>query len=325
MAAALVVAGCAALVGLARMVGAPDAVPSSIVGFGALGLAALLPVAAWGRSWGRRVPNREPARFAAEQLLAGVFAAAALFVLIRLLRGRVTAEAIDRWLFPLFPIDPQALLYLSSMLVVQLALCWTAAAVVAVAALRWRITWRRPGTGLLAMVLWIAPALALAVLPSDRQPLPIQALVGYAAGVALFGVLAESIRRSYRRTTQAMRLILVFAALLLPTFAAYPMAAVLSDRASRTLIEREYAPATAQHSRAPAPPAGTGARRNRPHPQSSRLGVGAAGDGDRAEPGGVSDLEPDEPRTRAGDVRGRALRRGPADREPLRAEPAGVS
>ena len=248
VAAALVVAGCAALVGLARMVGAPDAVPSSIVGFGALGLAALLPVAAWGRSWGRRVPNREPARFAAEQLLAGVFAAATLFVLIRLLRGRVTAEAIDRWLFPLFPIDPQALLYLSSMLVVQLALCWTAAAVVAVAALRWRITWRRPGTGLLAMVLWIAPALALAVLPSDRQPLPIQALVGYAAGVALFGVLAESIRRSYRRTTQAMRLILVFAAVLLPTFAAYPMAAVLSDRASRTLIEREYAPATAQHS-----------------------------------------------------------------------------
>ena len=248
VAAALVVAGCAALVGLARMVDAPDAVPSSIVGFGALGLAALLPGAAWGRSWGRRVPNQEPLRFAAEQLLAGVSAAAALFVLIRLLRERVTAEAIDRWQFPLFPIDPQALLYLSSMLVVQLALCWTAAAVVAVAALRWRITWRRPGTGLLAMVLWIAPALALAVLPAGWQPLPVEALVGCAAGVALFGVLAESIRRSYRRTTQAMRLILMFAALLLPTFAAYPMAAVLSDRASRTLIEREYAPATAQHS-----------------------------------------------------------------------------
>jgi signal transduction histidine kinase len=247
-AGALVVAGSGALVGLARLAGAPPAVVSAIVSLGALALAALWPVSAWGRSWGRRLPQREPVRFVVEQLLAGAIAAATLFALVLMLRARITSEAIDRWQFPLFPIDVEALLYLSALLVVQIALCWTAAAVLALAALRWRVTWRRPGHGFLAMVLWIAPAFALAALPDRLQPMPLQTLAGVAVGLALFGVLAESVRRAYRRTTQAMRMILVFAALLLPTYAAYPMAAVLSDRASRRLIEREYAPATAQHS-----------------------------------------------------------------------------
>jgi HAMP domain-containing protein len=247
-AAALVVAGGGALAGVARLAGAPPALVSAIVGFGALGLAALLPVSAWGRSWGRRLPRLEPVRFVVEQLAAGALASAALFGLVQLLRARITADAIDQWQFPLFPVDAAALLYLSAILVVQLALCWTAAAVLALAAVRWRVTWRRPGHGFVAMVLWTAPALALAALPDPFQPVPIQALAGIAAALALFGVLAESVRRAYRRTTQAVRLILVSAALLLPTYAAYPIAAVLSDRASRQLIEREYAPATAQHS-----------------------------------------------------------------------------
>jgi signal transduction histidine kinase len=247
-AAALVIAGCASLVGLARLASAPPALGGAIVGLGALGLAALVPIPAWGRSWGRRLPQREPVRFVVEQLVAGAIAAATLLGLIAMLRARITAEAIDKWQFPLFPIDPQALLYLGALLVAQLALCWTAAAVLALAALRWRVTWRRPGHGFLAMLLWTAPAFALAVLPEWLQPLPIRAIAGIAVALALFGVLAESARRAYRRTTQAVRMILLFAALLLPTYAAYPMAAVLSDRASRRLIEREYAPATAQHS-----------------------------------------------------------------------------
>ena len=247
-AGATLVAGCAALAGLARLIDAPDALTMCIVALGALGLAALLPVSAWGRSWQRRIPRREPGRFIVEQLLAGAIAAGAIYALIQILRARITAAAIDKWQFPLFPIDLEALLYLSGILVIQLALCWVAAAVLSIAALRWRVTWRRPGTGLLAMVLWIVPVLALALIPRHVQPLSLEALVSTALALALFGVLAESIRRTYRRTTQAMRLILAFAALLLPALAAYPMAVVLADRAARTLIEREYAPATAQHS-----------------------------------------------------------------------------
>jgi signal transduction histidine kinase len=244
----MLAAGCAALIGLASLVDAPDALTMGIIALGALGLAALLPVSAWGRSWRRRVPQRQPGRFVVEQLLAGGIAAAAVYALIQILGARITAATIDKWQFPLFPIDPEALLYLSGLLIVQLALCWTAAAVLAVAALRWRVTWRRPGTALVAMALWAGLMLALAMVPRRVQPIGLDALVSTAVGVALFGVLAESIRRTYRRTTQAMRLILVFAALLLPTFAAFPMAAVMGDRAARTLIEDEYAPATAHHS-----------------------------------------------------------------------------
>ena len=44
-----------------------------------------------------------------------------------------------------------------------------------------------------------------------------------------------------------MRLVLTFAALLLPPLALYPMAASTADRTARALVEHEYAPATARH------------------------------------------------------------------------------
>ena len=57
-AVALLAGGCAALVGVLRLAGAPGPVEGAVIGLGALGFAALLPVSAWGRAWGRLFPQR---------------------------------------------------------------------------------------------------------------------------------------------------------------------------------------------------------------------------------------------------------------------------
>ena len=63
-----------------------------------------------------------------------------------------------------------------------------------------------------------------------------------------FSLVATWLRRYYRRSTQSMRLLLGFAALLSPFAAVYPMTAVLVERTTRSVIERDYAPLTAGQS-----------------------------------------------------------------------------
>ena len=82
--------------------------------------------------------------------------------------------------------------------------------------LDWKRRLRATALSTNAPSMLVTPALALAILPERLQPLPIQAIAGIAVGLALFGVLAESARRAYRRTTQAVRMLLLLAALLLP-------------------------------------------------------------------------------------------------------------
>ena len=84
----------------------------------------------------------------------------------------------------------------------------------------------------------------------DRlQPLPAAPLLVAAASAALFGLGSTGLRRYYRQTTQATRLMLTFGALLAPAFAWYPTASFYVDATARTLIETQYAPATAGHNR----------------------------------------------------------------------------
>ncbi|HUF46157.1 MAG TPA: HAMP domain-containing sensor histidine kinase, partial [Vicinamibacterales bacterium] len=58
-----------------------------------------------------------------------------------------------------------------------------------------------------------------------------------------FGALAGVLRRWYRHTTHAMRLVLLFGALAGPPLINYPLTAAAADGAARQLIETEFAPA----------------------------------------------------------------------------------
>ena len=243
-AACLVAIAGVALLGLARLLNLSAGWTRLIVSLAGLTAVALFPVSAWWRRWPQRVPQRAPVSFLLEHLAGGTFLAGAMLLLIRVLRGRITPASLERWQFPLLPIDPPALLDLSSLLIVEVAVFWAAGSVVAVLASRWKLTWRH-AIGWAALALWIAPTIAVlsgpVVAPAAERIAAVVAL----ALIAMFGLFSVAVRHAYRHTTQAMRLILVFAALALPVTAAYPLGAASADRATRELIENEYAPATA--------------------------------------------------------------------------------
>ena len=140
-----------------------------VVSLTALAMVSLFPVSAWWRRWPQRLPYRAPARFIIEQLAAGIVLASAVLIVARVLRDRITPASLARWQFPVLPLDPSALLDLSSLLVVQIAVFWAAGATVALLASRWKLAWRH-AIGWAALALWIAPTIALAAAPALAPP-----------------------------------------------------------------------------------------------------------------------------------------------------------
>ncbi len=91
-----------------------------------------------------------------------------------------------------------------------------------------------------------------------------------------FALLATWLRRYYRHATQSMRLVLGFAALLAPFVAVYPMTAVLVERTTRTVIERDYAPQTAGQSEDIRAMSARNAGSDRPNVEPAGPGAAAA-------------------------------------------------
>jgi signal transduction histidine kinase len=248
-ATALLAVSVAALIALARVVVAPAGVIAATVALGAAGAAALIPVSAWWRSWPRRLPAVDAARFVAEHLAAGIGVAAAIAAIAAILRRGIAPAALGQWQLPLMPMDAGAFLDLGTLVVLQIAIGWAVAAVLGVLAMRWHLHWRR-ALALAAAVLWMAPSIATAVMlwPADASGRALLLAGIPAAGTAMiFAMVGAPLRRYYRRTSQAMRLVLLFAALVLPPLAIYPMAAASADDTARHLIEQVYGPAMAMH------------------------------------------------------------------------------
>ena len=237
----------AALILLARVLSAPIGFEHTVVGMTALGVAFLLPVTWWWRSGRRRFAAREPIRFALEQLAGGIAFAATLWGISSGLEARLGSTSLDRWRSPLFPFELDNILSLAGALLLQTALCWSAAAILAWLASRWRLSWRSAGSGVVAVALWLLPAAALTIVLDRREPAPLAGFITTATAATLFALLAMSLRRYYRHTTQAMRLMLAFAAIVLPVAALYPIAAFHAEARARHLIETEYMPATLTH------------------------------------------------------------------------------
>jgi signal transduction histidine kinase len=239
--AGLALLGAAGFLGIAALLDAGDEVTSLIVGAAAFAVACTIALAAWWRRWPRRMPSHAPIRFGVEQLLAGLALAGLLRLLARALADVTDPAMLSRWHLPIFSTDATALAALAGSLLIQIAIGWTAASVLALVAMRWNLGWRR-ASGWIAAALWLLPAIALLAAP---PPVPVLA-AGAAAGAAvIFGLFSAALRHAYRHASQAARLLLFFGGLLLPIVAAYPLAAHSRERAVRRLIEQDYGPATA--------------------------------------------------------------------------------
>ncbi len=243
---ALLLGATLGLIGLARLVDARAETVRLLWSLGALALAAVVPVSAWWRRWPRHLADAAPVRFLTEQALAGI-ALAGLVVLVTNLLGRLIDPAVQtRWQWPMIAADASSWAGVGTTLFVELALGWTAATLLALVAFRWRLVWRR-SLGWLALGIWVAPTAVLAALPEPDVPWP--AVTG-AGAAAAFGLFASDVRHAYRHTSQAAKLLMLFAALLLPAGAAYPLAFHSRERAIRSVIANEYAPATVNAQRA---------------------------------------------------------------------------
>jgi signal transduction histidine kinase len=244
--AALAILAAGGLSGIAALLDAGPEAATLVLGAALFALATAVALAAWWRRWPHRLPTQSPLRFAAEQLLAGLILAGLLRALARLLVDMTDPERLARGQLPIFSTDAAALAALGGALLIQIALGWTAASVLALVATRWKLGWRRT-TGWLAVALWLAPSVALlAISPA----LPVLPAIVAAGTPAVFGLFAGTLRHAYRHASQAARLLLLFGGLLLPIVAAYPLAAYARERAIRHLVERDYGPSTATAQRA---------------------------------------------------------------------------
>ena len=239
---ALFVASTTALIWLAERAGLPDVwrhLPRALM---TLAAAAVIAGGAWWRPVpsARRHHGMSPA-WILEQLAGGIVLAGTLALMAWLWRDRLNPTSIEKWQLPVLASDVVSIAALAAVLIAQVALSWTAAGTLGMLAARWGLSWRRT-RGWIAAVIWAAPS---ALLPRWLdEPVP-AAAAAVVVTAAVFGLVANAVRRQYHTSSEARRLVYRFAALIVPILAAYPLAAGSADRATRALIERDYGPATA--------------------------------------------------------------------------------
>jgi nitrogen fixation/metabolism regulation signal transduction histidine kinase len=206
-------------------------------------LAVVGPVAFWCRARPERRPGTGAARFWIEQALGGAILLAGVMATQWLWRSRITPETIDQWHVPVLPSSVATSVALTSLLLVQIAMAWTTAAAIAMLAARWRVSWRSARSWTAALI-WLLPSAVALVMSPDAGPRAQAGAAIVAASTILFGLIATGLRRHYRHTSEAQRLVLQFLALIAPVLAVYPLASSQADRATREVIARDYAPAT---------------------------------------------------------------------------------
>ncbi|MEO7191532.1 MAG: HAMP domain-containing sensor histidine kinase [Vicinamibacterales bacterium] len=243
-ASALVVVTALAADALLQWVGASDRAHLVMAPAALLALVVIVAGGWWWRAARRRRPAASVVRFIAEQLAGGVALAAAVEAIARLLAAEITPRALDKWEFVLLPFDVDGLVFLGHLLMAELALAWAGALVLATCAGRWRT---HTPTRLMALSLWLVPSVILLLVPTTRaHAIGSACLTVIVAGCA-FALAAPRLRRYYHHTTESMRLLLALLALLAPLVAIYSIESVTADRTVRSVIEHDYAPATARH------------------------------------------------------------------------------
>ncbi len=191
----------------------------------------------------RAVPAAHPVRWALEHLAGGTVVGAGLIAMSMIWRDRINPTSVENWQLPAFATDLTSIAGLCAVLLAQVALSWTVAGTLGTLAARWEVTGGRlRDWG--AVALWTLPSVSLAWTPDLPAALPFPSAIAVPLSSAAFGVLSLPLRRQYRATSEARRLVFRFVALVVPILVVYPLAAASADQATRAIIENTYAPAT---------------------------------------------------------------------------------
>ena len=196
---------------------------------------------------GRTSPAAAPLRFFAAQIVTGTAAALLLVLFERLLDRIVDPLSVDLRHFSLHPWNGARIVLLMGILACQIAVLWSVTLVFIAGLSRWRLPRRRVQSGLLTLVLWLAPAVASpAMAAALGWPLPLGGIVAAASACGVAALAGSRIAAWYRHTTVAARIFALFTAFLLPTLLLYPSVNFFAERATRRVITTQYA-VEAQH------------------------------------------------------------------------------
>jgi len=244
-----VVSGGLGLLGLAKLAALPTTLDYLILGITAMGAAIALPVSVWWRGAGRRTFRKAPVRAVAELLAGGLVGTIILAGTGLAIERQLQSAGLDRLASPLFPFDGALLISHLIRLSLALAAMWSVTAIHARLIERWRIQWHDLWPAAIAIALATLPAAALGLasvwLPALSTVAPIA--LGAAFASALGAIAAAPLRRRYRRASQSTRLLLLFAATVLPALVIDPIVSVSAQRATESVIETVHGPATVGH------------------------------------------------------------------------------
>ena len=180
--------------------------------------------------------------FHAVQLAAGLVVAALVVAYEWFLRTQVSQTPIEIVRFSLDRLDPGRTPVVVGLIALNAAIVGLAVLVYRLAWLPWVFPDRRGAWRARAMAAWLLPAVILfAAFPAeDRAPQWPSLLVVAAAAVTAW--LTHRYRARERHGSQALKLLLSFLAVALPSLVLYPSLVDASERARRQLIETRFAP-----------------------------------------------------------------------------------
>lgn len=186
-----------------------------------------------------------PARrtlFVAVQLAAGIAVTGLVMAYEWLLRTHVSQTPVDIVRFALDRIDPERLAVVVGLVALNAALLGLCVLMFRLAWSPWLFAERLTSWRIRSFGLWLLPAaLFFGVFAADdRAPQWPSFFVVFAAAAAAW--LMHRYHAVARQGSQALRLLLAFLAVALPSLVLYPSLVDASERARRSLIESRYAP-----------------------------------------------------------------------------------
>ena len=184
-----------------------------------------------------------PDRYLGTQIAAGLWLALVLATHQWLTIDIVDGSIVDLLHTSLRPWDSGRVGLLAGLVFVNVAAVWLAVVGLAVAQTPWRRARRDIRATIVSLAAWLAPPLALTAW-TDLRPAPVLLLTG---GAVLAALAAPDVRPRFRHASQALRLVALFLALLVPAFLAYPTLLSHGQRSKQTFVEERYARQAASH------------------------------------------------------------------------------
>jgi signal transduction histidine kinase len=172
---------------------------------------------------------------------AGLAATAVIWFYERALRDVVSQSTFDLVQFSLHPLEASRITLTFGLVLLDAAVLWSAVAVTRLPSL-WR-TRRAFSRRSAAALAWVAGvALGLAAVRARDSTLSTSSLVWALTAVGSGSIAIAHLRRRAGRASQAARLLALFLALFVPSFAMYPSLLAFVTEARERLIATQYGP-----------------------------------------------------------------------------------